>query len=348
MTSEGNRCLHTILTFKTRFVTDIHQFWAMVEEISCKKIVIDFNLQNKFGDTILIAAARAVMLPGVNEHIEFIMETLQNIDVFKTNQHGDNFLHILCRSIAMESNSGLLERILKGQFKNCPEASVQKLSSSQNYVLDTPFLQFLQNTNNVLKVETIELFVDCGADVNKSNIRGENALHRAVLRSEGEFSFEEENYAENILFLVKVGAHVNGEDIASSTPIMLVNQTDTLTALIDAGASVNKPNKLGQTPLVVKLFADEINLDAINILISKSAKVNAVDNNQNSALHYIAWTRLGEEIVSLSLDAGAQITKDKLNQLLCQVAYFCRSPEVFHRVDVMHATIPTSKETLTS
>lgn len=129
---------------------------------------------------------------------------------------------------------------------------------------------------------------------------------------------------------------------------MLVNQTDTLTALIDAGASVNKPNKLGQTPLVVKLFADEINLDAINILISKSAKVNAVDNNQNSALHYIAWTRLGEEIVSLSLDAGAQITKDKLNQLLCQVAYFCRSPEVFHRVDVMHATIPTSKETLTS
>ena len=95
MTSEGNRCLHTILTFKTRFVTDIHQFWAMVEEISCKKIVIDFNLQNKFGDTILMAAARAVMLPGVNEHIEFIMETLQNIDVFKTNQHGDNFLHIL-------------------------------------------------------------------------------------------------------------------------------------------------------------------------------------------------------------------------------------------------------------
>lgn len=75
----------------------------------------------------------------------------------------------------MESNSGLLERILKGQFKNCPKASVQKLLSSQNYVLDTPFLQFLQNTNNVLKVETIELFVDCGADINKSNIRGENA-----------------------------------------------------------------------------------------------------------------------------------------------------------------------------
>lgn len=329
--SEGNTCLHTILKFRKRYVTDVGQFWRLVFKLKNTSVGY-FDKPNKYGDTILMAAARAVMLPSVNEHLEYILDHIPDINVFTKNQSGENFLHILCRSFVMESNSSLIANILEGNFKNCPRWSVRKLLSEKNSVRDTPFLIIMQNMNNILNLEILRLFIAAGAAVNDSNIRGETVLHRAVLRSEGEFSFQEENFAEIISYLVKEGADIDAKDISSSTPMMLINQTDTTTALIEVGASVNIPNKFGQTPIMVKVLDDEVNLSVIDVLITRGAKVNVTDNHKSSILHYLAWQGLMGEIVSTFIEAGAEVTVDNMGQLPCDVAYYCRHLNTFNQL----------------
>ncbi|CAC5362427.1 unnamed protein product [Mytilus coruscus] len=162
---EGNTCLLTILKFKRRYVVEIDQFWTMIVKHS-KSLNIDFNIRNKYGDTCLIGASRAVFFPGVSQHIEFILDKLQNVNVLIKNRDGDTFLHSFCRSVATEVESELIKKILCGQLSNCPKALLKQLLSCRNNTGDTPFLQFTQNSNTIINVELLKLFIDAGADIN--------------------------------------------------------------------------------------------------------------------------------------------------------------------------------------
>ncbi|CAC5412544.1 unnamed protein product [Mytilus coruscus] len=325
---EGNTCLLTILKFKRRYVVEIEQFWTMIIKNS-KSLNIDFNIRNKYGDTCLIGASRAVFFPGVSQHIEFILDKLKNVNVLIKNQDGDTFLHSFCRSVATEVESDLIKKIFLGQLSNCPKALLKQLLSCRNNTGDTPFLQFIQNTNTIINVDLLKLFIDASADINGKNIRGESAIHRMVIRSEGEFSYEDENCTANIMYLAHEGAEVNAQDITSSSPIMLANESKTIQALLNVNASVNITNKLGQTPLILKLTSKEINTSVIQMLLEHGANVNALDNYHSNALHYLAWERAGTEALTILKQFGAVSVPDKLGQLPCQVAYFNRYKEAF-------------------
>ncbi|XP_071124742.1 uncharacterized protein [Mytilus edulis] len=325
---DGNTCLLTILKFKRRYVVDIEQFWTMMIKNS-KSLNIDFNIRNKYGDTCLIGASRAVFFPGVSQHIEFILEKLQNVNVLITNRDGDTFLHSFCRSVATEVESELIKKIFRGQLSNCPKALLKKLLLCRNNTGDTPFLQFTQNTNTIIDMDLLKLFIDAGADINGENIRGERAIHRMVIRSEGEFSYENEDCTANIRYLAHEGADVNAQDITSSSPIMLANESKTIQALLNVNASVNIPNKLGQTPLILKLTCRAINTSVIQMLLEHGADVNAFDNYHNNALHYLAWEGTGTEALTILKQFGAVSVPDKLGQLPCHVAYFKRYKKTF-------------------
>lgn len=284
---EGNTCLLTILKFKKRYIVDIEQFWTMIIQNS-KSLNIDFNIRNKYGDTCLIEAARAVFMPGVSLHIEFILDKLENVNILIKNRDGDTFLPSFCRSVATEVESELIQKIFLGQLRNCPKALLKQLLSCKNNTCDTPFLQFTQNTNTIINVDLLKLFIAAGTDINGKNIRGESAIHRMVIRSEGEFCCEDEDCNANIMYLVREGADVNAQDITSSSPIMLANESRTIKALLNVNASVNIPNKFGQTPLILKLTSNEINPSVIQMLLEHGANVNALDNYHSNALHYLA------------------------------------------------------------
>ncbi|VDI69555.1 Hypothetical predicted protein [Mytilus galloprovincialis] len=325
---EGNTCLLTILKFKKRYIVDIEQFWTMIIQNS-KSLNIDFNIRNKYGDTCLIEAARAVFMPGVSLHIEFILDKLENVNILIKNRNGDTFLHSFCRSVATEVESELIQKIFLGQLRNCPKALLKQLLSCKNNTCDTPFLQFTQNTNTIINVDLLKLFIAAGTDINGKNIRGESAIHRMVIRSEGEFCWEDEDCNANIMYLVREGADVNAQDITSSSPIMLANESRTIKALLNVNASVNIPNKFGQTPLILKLTSNEINTSVIQMLLEHGANVNALDNYHSNALHYLAWERAGTETLTILKHFGALSVPDKLGQLPCQVAYFNRYKEAF-------------------
>ncbi|CAC5362428.1 unnamed protein product [Mytilus coruscus] len=160
-----------------------------------------------------------------------------------------------------------------------------------------------------------------------------------VIRSEGEFSNEDEDCTTNIMYLAQEGADVNAQDITSSSPIMLANESKTMQALLNVNASVNIPNKLGQTPLILKLTCKAVNTSVIQMLLEHGANVNALDNYYNNALHYLAWEGAGTEALTILKQFGAVSVPDKLGQLPCQVAYFKRYKKTFDNLCMCESNV---------
>ncbi|VDI03469.1 Hypothetical predicted protein [Mytilus galloprovincialis] len=150
-----------------------------------------------------------------------------------------------------------------------------------------------------------------------------------VIRSEGEFCCEDEDCIANIMYLVREGADINAQDITSSSPVMLANESRTIKALLNVNESLNITNKFGQTPLILKLTSNEINTSVIQMLLEHGANVNALDNYNSNALHYLAWETAGTETLTILKQFVALSVPDKLGQLPCQVAYFNRYKEAF-------------------
>lgn len=113
--------------------------------------------------------------------------------------------------------------------------------------------------------------------------------------------------------LISKGADPKISDVNGNTalhvlaPNLSAKSSQTLTALVTAGALLNEKNAAGETPAIVASKA--LNLEAVKLLLKAGADVNALDKNNENVL--FAFARKGEskavkELISLGADASVR------------------------------------------
>jgi len=90
-----------------------------------------------------------------------------------------------------------------------------------------------------------------------------------------------------VILLLKSGADVNAHDGSGRTPLQLAGRNDrveTFNAILGFNPDIEATDKIGMTALL--FAADSGRTGIVESLIKKGAKVNAVNKNNWSALHY--------------------------------------------------------------
>lgn len=115
-----------------------------------------------------------------------------------------------------------------------------------------------------------------GADVNKSDAAGRNALIEAAWNGSNDI----------VKYLLEQGANPNVADKSGFTPIMRAAEEGyhlVVNTLIQKGADVNCRGYVrGTTPLM--LAAENGHLKVITVLLDNGAKINAIDQYEETAL----------------------------------------------------------------
>ncbi|HTB18916.1 MAG TPA: ankyrin repeat domain-containing protein [Bryobacteraceae bacterium] len=159
----------------------------------------------------------------------------------------------------------------------------------------------------------VRLLLDRGAQVNTVAKSGRTALIIAAFTNPS---------AQVVRLLLAKGAKVDVMDVRHVTPMNAAtfgNDTDTVRLLIEAGADIDTPDTfIGLTPLMNA--AGNRNLPAVQLLLAKGAKLNAVSKTeglpkiQTGTVEFGGWTPLlmasafgPPEAVKTLLDAGARI-----------------------------------------
>ncbi len=148
-------------------------------------------------------------------------------------------------------------------------------------------------------VESLQVLLDAGADVNTSDCWGKTPLIHAVQRPDNE---------ESIKLLLSAGADVNVADKGGMTALQHAvkgNQCELVGILITAGADVNCNNPSGMTPLM--LMSQAGNADFVKLLINAGADVNtAICRTKKTAL-MLAAEGEHKHCQELLLKAGADV-----------------------------------------
>ncbi|BES92210.1 Hypothetical protein NTJ_05018 [Nesidiocoris tenuis] len=187
---------------------------------------------------------------------------------------------------------------------------------------DTTFFHEVCKTGQFDVFENLSLFLESGADIYATDLRGSLALHKVICRITKEEEFfslvssgidvTRSDKAENIALhhlhavtsvevlqmlvnlLITYGCSVNHENERGETPLLCFLQShrnqslDYIRTLIDLGASVNCQNHEGIAPLhiasrILRKDGKEIPVD---MLLEAGADVHLLDDQMNSALHY--------------------------------------------------------------
>jgi ankyrin repeat protein len=128
-------------------------------------------------------------------------------------------------------------------------------------------------------VETANVLIEAGADVNAKNKKGKTALMYAVQKLSN---------LEMVKLLIEKGANVNQSDNSGTTPLMVsISESEdyeTLDLLIEKGADLNAKDKLGKTALMRSLKLEYNSDDVMEYLIKKGANIDTKDNQGNSLI----------------------------------------------------------------
>ena len=131
-------------------------------------------------------------------------------------------------------------------------------------------------------IPMMELFLSRGADINKTNSHGEQALQHAAWRGR----------LEAVRWLVERGARLNraGREWGALHYAAFAGHAEVLAYLLERGADVNALSTNGSTPLM--MAAREGRLATLDLLIARGADVNRRNESGASALD---WARRGKE-----------------------------------------------------
>jgi len=126
------------------------------------------------------------------------------------------------------------------------------------------------------KVPLVQYFLELGADVNKSNYKGDTALMIAALKG----------YLPIVQLLLKYGAQVNLSNKRNYTALIYAsekNHYEIVEVLLKHGASINQPEKDGNTPLILaSLFGNE---KTVRLLLERGADFHIKNYHGWSAIH---------------------------------------------------------------
>ena len=192
-------------------------------------------------------------------------------------------------------------------------------------------------------LETMQILIDAGADVNAANAAGVTALHlsagdlqRVVLlvgkganvharsqigRTPLLIAAYTNGASEVVKFLLSKGADFKVADASGVTPLMAaaaVNDTAAAKLLVDRGADVNAEAKVPHASTPLMAAAHNGNLEVTRLLLARKAAVNLKSGPpgmvRNLPLQFSALTALhtaslsdNPEVVKALLDAGAQV-----------------------------------------
>lgn len=154
------------------------------------------------------------------------------------------------------------------------------------------------------RLETLELLLDSGAEINARNRRRSTPLHWAI------------HDEAKVRLLLSRGAALEARQVEGRTPLfqaaVLGNGLSTIRLLLKAGADPNMGLTNGRTPLMAASSRGDI--DALGALLEAGAEVNARDGAGETAL-MLAAANGGPEAVRLLLDRGADpLVRTKRNE----------------------------------
>lgn len=162
------------------------------------------------------------------------------------------------------------------------------------------------------RADLVRALLAAGADVNATNVRGGTALMYAATQGETEI----------VAALLSRGAAVNARaenDWTAVTLAAATGQAAVVRQLLDAGADANIADIYGWTPLMRAVDSDRSEVVRV-LLQNKSVRVNARDDQGETALHHAA-ARGSLEIARLLLARGADPrAKDAAGRIPATVA----------------------------
>src|SRR6266702_2937545 len=145
--------------------------------------------------------------------------------------------------------------------------------------------------------ETVQLFIQLGADVNARDGSHSTPLHLATSQKD----------AQTVRLLMQHGVDVDAQDQAHSTPLhlaMLSCNAEIVHLLTKHGADVHAQDGSHSTPL--HLASSRGDDEIVQILIQNGADVHAQDQSHSTPLH-LASSRGDDEIVQILIQNGADV-----------------------------------------
>ena len=238
----------------------------------------DVNALNGDGQTPLHTAAG-----GWKDCPELCSILLKhNAKIDAVDKDGNQPLHLACKLKHAATGNLLLSHganvtaLNKQQQRPLHLANESILNSFQVHSGDHALHIAARNGN----IQTVQLLVDCGADVNVLNGDGQTPLHTAA----GGWK----DCPELCSILLKHNAKIDAVDKDGNQPLHLACEaalTSTVQRLLDCNADVLATNNFHQTALHKAACSKRDCPEVCVMLIAKGAQVNATDGSGDTFLH---------------------------------------------------------------
>ena len=151
-----------------------------------------------------------------------------------------------------------------------------------------------------VSAETVQFFIQLGADVNARDENHSTPLHHASSFSDN---------AETVRLLIKHNADVHARDQGHKTPLHHASSSlrndETVQLLIEHGADVHALDQNHSTPLHLATSLWN-NAKTVRLLIEQGANVHARDQSQSTPLHLVSL-RSDAKTVQLLIEHGADV-----------------------------------------
>ena len=150
-------------------------------------------------------------------------------------------------------------------------------------------------------IETMQLLIEHGANVHAQDISLSTPLHLASLN---------ERAAKNVQLLIKNGADVHAQDQNHDTPLHLASSCrgndKSVQLLIEHGADVHARDQSHYTPLHMasSLWGTT---KTVQLLIKHGADIHARDESHSTPLHLASSSTADVDTVSLLIEHGADV-----------------------------------------